>query len=352
MRRVITLLCSCAFLMLPFHSKAQMCTASGAFTPSSNYGFTGTSDSWGWEGADFSHDPALNRLQSSPANGTKALFSKTLVAPASTLSWGFSLDFNDGTGAVPGYIVFGRYIDEFGNFQELVLCFGAKIVAGNHSFSTTVPPELAGKNFQFHISFNFTGTASSFMAIDNFTTDAVESFYTLPVKFGMFTANSNGDAVQLNWSADVEENTSHYSIERSTDGVQFYSIATAPLNERRIYHYTDKAPLSDAFYRIRSVDHDGRTGYSPVLRVKGKESSVVTRAFINSSNNISVQHESAITGTRIEIYSANGTFLKSSPVVPGSQHTIIGLPSASKGIYFLRYFSGSKTETIKLIKTR
>ena len=101
----------------------------------------------------------------------------------------------------------------------------------------------------------------------------------VPVKLSSFTAtlNSNKKA-ELHWTTAVEMNTAHFEIERSLDGIQFSSqgivLASNNSNSDRNYRFTEELGLMSAgmvWYRIRSVDQDGKTMVSGtrMIRISG-----------------------------------------------------------------------------------
>ena len=94
----------------------------------------------------------------------------------------------------------------------------------------------------------------------------------LPVELLHFTARAAERQVDLRWATATESQSSHFDIERSTDGLYFEAIgrqATAgnTTTERR-YAYTDRnLPPGTYYYRLRHVDLDGSAQYGPVRRV-------------------------------------------------------------------------------------
>ncbi len=78
--------------------------------------------------------------------------------------------------------------------------------------------------------------------------------------------------VQLNWSTPGNSNAYEFEIQRSGDGVSFYSIArlSAMQDLGRIheYHYTDKFPAErKAYYRLKMMDLYGTVNYSAIKYV-------------------------------------------------------------------------------------
>jgi hypothetical protein len=76
--------------------------------------------------------------------------------------------------------------------------------------------------------------------------------------------------VQLNWKISGETPGTRFYIERSLDGRNFTEIGTTSAGNA---HYTFEDGHASqltgiAYYRIRSVDVDGRTGYSKINAVQ------------------------------------------------------------------------------------
>jgi hypothetical protein len=92
----------------------------------------------------------------------------------------------------------------------------------------------------------------------------------LPLRWGKVMANCKGNAVQVQWETLQEEAVKHFEVEKSTSGNQWNTIATVQAkgnsNVLQKYGYTDATITAIGFYRVRSVDHDGKVSYSPVLK--------------------------------------------------------------------------------------
>ena len=96
----------------------------------------------------------------------------------------------------------------------------------------------------------------------------------LPVTLVAFTAQAvPGPAVQLRWQTATEQAADHFEVERSLDGTSFTRLATLPAAgtspTRQDYAYRDAAlPAAGLlYYRLRQVDQDGTSAYSPVRSV-------------------------------------------------------------------------------------
>lgn len=98
----------------------------------------------------------------------------------------------------------------------------------------------------------------------------------LPVKLISFTANleRNQSKVNLNWHTATEINTSHFVVERSTDGITFTDagtvLASGSAVEKKYQHtdYINSLTAAVIYYRLRQVDIDGKAEYSGIRVVK------------------------------------------------------------------------------------
>ena len=98
----------------------------------------------------------------------------------------------------------------------------------------------------------------------------------LPVVLTAFTAQAvqNRDAL-LNWNTASEVNSASFDIERSFDGTAYAKIgevaAQGTTTTAHAYTYTDASIAARAqgpvYYRLRQVDLNGATSYSPVRTV-------------------------------------------------------------------------------------
>ncbi|HYH14871.1 MAG TPA: T9SS type A sorting domain-containing protein [Flavisolibacter sp.] len=91
-------------------------------------------------------------------------------------------------------------------------------------------------------------------------------------RFHAFEVNKEQNTFLLNWETVEEISSQHYLVERSNDGRTFTPIATIPskaADAASFYTYRDKAPLQGKnFYRIRQVDKNGGTSFSPIRSIE------------------------------------------------------------------------------------
>jgi hypothetical protein len=92
----------------------------------------------------------------------------------------------------------------------------------------------------------------------------------LPVQLVGFTAHAAGTAaIALTWQTASEVRSARFEVERGSDGVHFAPVAQLAAAGTSLtphaYSYTDKGvPTGMLYYRLRQVEQDGTTAYSPV----------------------------------------------------------------------------------------
>lgn len=175
---------------------------------------------------------------------------------------------------------------------------------------------------------------------------------TLPVTWGEFTATKQGNTALLKWQTLQEFNTSHFIIQRSTDGVNFSTLNTvaAAGNSSVVknYQFTDQLPLNGKdYYRIAQVDKDGKFTYSPartldfllnnIVRITpnpAKDKIAVTVAGNNESLKMIIMDA---TGKQVARYDIKG------------QYAQFNLPNLAAGMYYVRISGKTVNHTQKLV---
>jgi hypothetical protein len=95
----------------------------------------------------------------------------------------------------------------------------------------------------------------------------------IPVELTSFTANYNGNTVQLKWSTATELNNMGFEIQRSRASSAFVTIGFSEgkgtTTESNSYSYTDRtiSPSIQYSYRLKQIDFDGSYHYSDVVNL-------------------------------------------------------------------------------------
>ncbi len=109
----------------------------------------------------------------------------------------------------------------------------------------------------------------------NFTFGSVS--YVLPLKIISFTAGRINDYTKINWTIGNELNVDRYELQRSEDGINFYSITIqSPYNRSgtEFYSYNDSKILKGtAYYRLKINNISTQVIYSNIISVSANSSS-------------------------------------------------------------------------------
>lgn len=95
-------------------------------------------------------------------------------------------------------------------------------------------------------------------------------FSPVPVTFNSTKAFLENKQVTINWKTANESSVNRYDIERSIDGINFLKAIEIKANNQssNSYRWTDLNPAeSNNYYRIRSIDNDGKINYSEIMKV-------------------------------------------------------------------------------------
>ena len=117
---------------------------------------------------------------------------------------------------------------------------------------------------------NFTAGVAGSSAANRFRIVFKQPAGPLPVTFTNLKAYEKNGDIAVEWKVENESNMVEYEVEKSTDGNKFSKAATTPaLNgAANQYSWLDKNPVTGYnYYRIRSVDKNGKTSYTQVVKV-------------------------------------------------------------------------------------
>jgi Secretion system C-terminal sorting domain len=186
----------------------------------------------------------------------------------------------------------------------------------------------------------------------------------VPVKFNGFTATKRDNTALLNWSVENEGPvTSHYEIERSTNGVSFGKIARVEAKNNgatsNAYSLTDLNLTSVRtegviYYRIKQYDKDGQFVYSDIKSVRLDGRGFAISVFPNPVKDVAtltidlVQDGDII----INITDAAGKQVKQLQVqgFKGLNTKKVDMLSMASGTYLLKVTTGTEVKTLSIVK--
>jgi hypothetical protein len=181
----------------------------------------------------------------------------------------------------------------------------------------------------------------------------------LPVKISLFNLKCEGNKVVLNWKTSQEQNSSHFSIERSMDSHNWTAIGNIPAagtsNTEKNYLFTDNNPLQTNYYRIVQFDLDGKFSYTNMVRSScnsNDDMKVWPNPFINKIS-ISITAERSSIAT-IKVFDSKGALVKKqdAAILGGVNQIMMELVSLPAGSYLLsaEWNNGQERKTVQLIK--
>ena len=119
-------------------------------------------------------------------------------------------------------------------------------------------------------SINFSITQDSASASSGRFMIVFRANNALPVSFVSVNAFRQNQYILVEWKVENESGLKEYGVEHSTDGTHFSTIAAIPaLNiSKATYQFPDNNPaIGNNYYRIRSLDMDGKIAYSAVVKI-------------------------------------------------------------------------------------
>ena len=188
----------------------------------------------------------------------------------------------------------------------------------------------------------------------------------LPIELMYFKAYYKDKAVNLNWATATEVNNDYFTVERSSDGINFEPIqmirGAGNSTSVRDYSWTDSDPLEGySFYRLKQTDYDGHYTYSDVETIKSKGGSSLEEAFeIKSifpnpfSDRINVDFLTKQGGeAEITLLSESGSIVASTKMEVHDGYNngeINNLGNLPKGTYILTLFFDEYKVSKKVVK--
>lgn len=163
----------------------------------------------------------------------------------------------------------------------------------------------------------------------------------------------SNNTISINWKTAYEINNNHFEIEFSKDGKFFETIATISSSNNlqgSSYNYTHNNPQKGKnYYRIKSVDNDGRFQYSKIFLIT-VDSKATASIYPNpTTNKIIVSHNLEGTQTFCNIYNVGGRLVLTKTT--SNRNTInVDVCNLPNGLYVLSLNSGGQSIQSKFIK--
>jgi hypothetical protein len=191
------------------------------------------------------------------------------------------------------------------------------------------------------------------MIFDNFAINSSNA--PLPVTFlGLVAKKNDNGTVKLLWDVGEEINVNSYSVEKSSNGTDFTAIGSVPATGKSTYSLVDNqtSELETRYYRVKNIDIDGRSKYTPIIKVAGKRTSGHIQLYpVPAHDHVYVQHDNAPSEANITLFYGDGRLMRQVRAIPGSYQTYIDISGLGAGMYILKYDDGrGDIQAEKMIK--
>lgn len=186
----------------------------------------------------------------------------------------------------------------------------------------------------------------------------------LPVTIKSFNAQLSGRSnVMLNWSVSSEVNTSHFEVERSTDGLSFDEsgivMSDANSNVDQVYSFNDNISMVTnglIYYRLKIVDIDGTYKYSDVavVRTEKEHTTMNAVAYPNPAVNelrVTIPDSWQAQTVSYSIYNLSGSLVKLTVNSNAAQTQTMDISALAMGSYIIKASSGKEVSVQKFLKT-
>jgi type IX secretion system substrate protein len=169
----------------------------------------------------------------------------------------------------------------------------------------------------------------------------------------------------LNWTTDVEENVSHFVIEKSLNGREFteagvlFTEGNSTL--RREYGFKDDLKAITGglvYYRLRIVDLDGKYDYSATRIIKMDAENAGAKSITVYPNPVVSELRITMAGTwqdkavSIQLLNANGQSVKQISNTIAGQTATINVSDLAPGLYLVQVSDGREKAVQRFIKAK
>ncbi len=184
------------------------------------------------------------------------------------------------------------------------------------------------------------------------------SIIVTPVKLISFNAIQKGKDVTVTWKTANEVNAKTFEVEWSSDGSNFKTISTLNASGNsdvnKSYSFLDKNITSgNNFYRLKTIDTDGKFYYSPVVKVNFSGSTLLKIYPQITSGNLTVELNVLKQGvTTAEIFDHIGRLLSAEkiPVAIGYNKVQLNVNNLPTGGYLLKLINNNEIKTTRFTK--
>lgn len=186
----------------------------------------------------------------------------------------------------------------------------------------------------------------------------------LPVELASFVVQPQGNGALIVWQTASEKNCAYFALERSIDGFVFTALGQiagqGTSTQAHVYTWRDErtSAVAIVYYRLRQVDLDGHTSYSPLRKVTLKVPSLPRlQAYPNPSQTgqpLSIQFEAAGPGAaNLRLSNTQGHLLYERTLRVETGNNTLSMPEVGAlptGVYLLQLQLGPQQQTQRILR--
>ncbi len=224
-------------------------------------------------------------------------------------------------------------------------------------YGTSASGGTINKDFMTGGSVNFLGLGTT-----NFNGIMHGSITVNPVELTSFSAYRKNGAVALRWNTATELNNFGFEVQRTEDGNSWRMIGfvagAGTVYSPRAYEFEDRSLPTSGYlrYRLRQVDRDGSSEYSPVVEVRTDAQTApgISGMFpspARAMTTVSYSLESAGTAV-LTLHDLTGrqlrTLSEEYSAAAGSHSSVVDVSGLTTGIYLLQLRSEGDMQVIPM----
>lgn len=294
----------------------------------------------------------------------------TRLAPSTLYNVLVNVGFSSPSDPTPPHIfnTIRFYIDynndgDFADANEAVFSTGSTVYRGTVGFSFTTPALGMVTTDQFLRARVIAGNSASESPCQNPTSGQVEDYSVyfgspvlLPVSLLSFEGYHEKGVNILKWQTANEKDNSHFEIETSKDGNNFYQIGkvNSKGNSASVqdYNFNDRLPVKGKnYYKLKQVDIDGRSTYSKIISIDIDQTGSFVLVYPNPvKDKLIIDFAKPVTNALVQIFTMDGKLIRNISTGPVLRTSVINAENILRGTYILQITNGTDVHNLKFIK--
>jgi hypothetical protein len=174
----------------------------------------------------------------------------------------------------------------------------------------------------------------------------------LPLTLTTFSATTINQNIKTIWQTASEQNTSHFNIQRSSDGIAFATIGTVSAlgSGANNYSFIDEHPnYGINYYRLQSMDKDGSFVYSKTVSATITDKRYFSIVPNPARDFATINFSKPVENTSVRVYDITGKPLMVNAVPRNTTSYKLNVQSLPNGFYIIHVNTPTANYTEKLL---